>query len=34
MGFFGLLLIAFVALVIVFGIQEITEDLWRVDLGE
>ena len=30
MGFFGLLLIAFVVLVIVFGIQEMTEDLWRI----
>jgi len=30
MGFFGLLLIAFVVLVIVFGIQEMTENLWRI----
>lgn len=34
MGFFGLLLISFILLVIVFGIHEMTEYLWRGDFGE
>ena len=34
MGFLGLLLIAFAVLVVVFGIQEMTENLWRIDFGE
>ena len=34
MGFIGLLLISFILLVIVLGIQEMTEYLWRGDFGE
>ena len=34
MGFFVLLSIAFVVLVIVFAVQEMTENLWRIDFGE